>query len=82
MRNFAILLVAFAIPTGMIVGTGATYAGEPAIAPGDHHESMRVQPMSEDRFWALIGTATAFESDPERQLTALHAASKSCQSRI
>jgi hypothetical protein len=30
--------------------------------------------MSEDRFWALIGTTTAFESDPERQLTALRAA--------
>ena len=30
--------------------------------------------MSEDRFWALVGTTTAFESDPERQLTALHAA--------
>jgi hypothetical protein len=30
--------------------------------------------MSDDRFWALIGTTTAFESDPERQLKALLAA--------
>src|SRR4051812_2955748 len=74
MRSFAILLMVFSIPAGMIVGTGATHAEEPAIAPGDHHASMRIQPMSEDRFWALIGTTTAFESDPERQLTALHAA--------
>ncbi len=28
--------------------------------------------MSEESFWALIGTTTAFESDPERQLAALH----------
>lgn len=28
--------------------------------------------MSDDRFWAVIGTTTAFERDPERQSAALH----------
>jgi hypothetical protein len=51
------------------------HAEEPSVAQGNNDQkSKRVDPMPEQRFWALIGATTAFESDPERQLAALHAA--------
>lgn len=75
MQCYVKLLFALAIPVGMIIALGDTHAEEPAAtSPGDRYGSVRVQPMSDDRFWALIGSTTAFESDPERQLSHLRAA--------
>jgi hypothetical protein len=74
MRSLATLLVALPMLTGTIVVTGATHAEEHAVAgPANRRGAIRVQPMTEDRFWTLVGTTTAFESDPERQLSALRA---------
>jgi hypothetical protein len=55
--------------------TPATLEQLPATVAGtaDHRGSLMVQPMNEDRFWALIGTTAAFESDQRRQLSALRA---------
>ena len=73
-RSLTHYLVVLFILTGTMIVTGATKAEEHAVAgPADHLGSMKVQPMTEDRFWALIGPTAALESDPERQLSALRA---------
>ena len=74
MRSLTHFLVVLSILTGTVVVTGATRAEEQAVAgPADRRGSTKVQPMTEGRFWALVGAATALERDPERQLSALRA---------
>jgi hypothetical protein len=73
MRSVKTLFVSLAVFIGVIAAAGGAHAEEPAAISGQPG-TMRVQPMSDDRFWALIGSTAAFESDPKRQLAALHAA--------
>lgn len=75
MRNLVALAALFAVLTGAMVTFGVVCAAEPKIAQGDVDQALkRIKSMSDERFWALIGRTTAFESDPERQIAALHSA--------
>ena len=66
------LLTAVSVFAGPIVAAATVRSEEPSFAhTGQAQESKRIAPMSEDRFWALIGTTTAYERDPERQLATL-----------
>jgi hypothetical protein len=59
---------------GTALGMAAiSRAEEPASTPRPVSPQQVVQPMSDDRFWALIQAATAYENDPDRQLAALRA---------
>jgi hypothetical protein len=62
-----------AVLGGAMVTNRVARAEEPIVAQGNNDQkSKRVELMSEQHFWALIEATTAFESDPERQLAALH----------
>jgi hypothetical protein len=75
MRILFGLLTAFSALTGSMITTGTVRAEEPELARPRHPmEIKRISSMSEDRFWALIETTKAFESNPERQLASLHEA--------
>jgi hypothetical protein len=62
-------------------GSGVAVASDviaPAVRPVGPAailvQEVQVTPMSEDQFWAIIASTTAYESDPDAQLAALHAA--------
>jgi hypothetical protein len=75
MRILESLLIAVVVAAAMVsTGSGTRAEGPAAAAPGNPHASLSVRPMSDDRFWALIGATTAFERDPGRQLAALRSA--------
>ena len=57
-----------------ISSVAPAYSADAALAPKQAIAPKKVQPMSLDRFWALIATTTAHEQDPERQLHALRVA--------
>ena len=55
----------FFMLSGTIVATGNARAEEPKFAgPGNPQGSNKIMLMTDDRFWALIGTTTAFDSYP------------------
>jgi hypothetical protein len=68
----SLFVLALIASFGGTFANGVAHAGEPSSAQGQ--KPKRIEPMSDQHFWTLIGTTTAFESDPERQLAALHAA--------
>jgi hypothetical protein len=64
-----------AVLGGAMVTNRVAHAEEPSVAQGNNDQKLkRVEPMSEQRFWALIGATIMFENDPERQLAALQTA--------
>src|SRR6266567_9523959 len=62
---------AIAVLAAPLVATGAAGAGDPAVAQGDGAQPLSTKPMSDERFWGLIGRTTVLESDPESQIEAL-----------
>jgi Protein of unknown function (DUF4240) len=53
---------------------GVGLSWPPAASAQSKAGKTSIEPMAEQRFWDLIGRTTPFESDPERQVAALHAA--------
>src|SRR5258708_23451389 len=72
MRYPLALSALIGVLAGITVADRVVHAEESSVAQGNNDQkSKRVEPMPEQRFWALIGTTTAIESDPERQGTPL-----------
>jgi len=54
---------------------GLRVRGEPDVMQGGVDQPpMRLNPISDERFWTLIGPTTLFKSDPEHQTAALRSA--------
>jgi len=63
-----------AVLIASLVGGVSSAGAPPAPSAESDCAKRKIEPMSEERFWALIGLTTAHERNPERQIAALHSA--------